>query len=85
MLSGVSVLEGAQREVRQPTCLEKAREASAMSLWKSGTTTWQLTATRCITATISGAIWFEWQGFSLNMFLLSLHISFAGRCQAGCC
>lgn len=46
MLSGVGMLEGAQREVRQPTCLEKAREVSAMRLWKSGTTTWQLTATR---------------------------------------
>lgn len=46
MLSGVGVLEEAQREVRQPTCLEKPREESAMRLWKSGTTTWQLTATR---------------------------------------
>lgn len=46
MLSGVGVLEEAQREVRQPTCLEKPREESAMCLWKSGTTTWQLTATR---------------------------------------
>lgn len=46
VLSGVGVLEEAQHEVRQPTCLEKPREESAMRLWKSGTTTWQLTATR---------------------------------------